>query len=84
MHCAYEQVSLRLESLDRHVAGLSAKIDALGQRLDTKIDAFAGTVDAKFGILGAKIDKRFLWTVGIIFGSWLTTMLGVVGLFLKR
>jgi tetrahydromethanopterin S-methyltransferase subunit G len=74
---AYEQVNHRLDSMDRHIDSLGKKIDALGNRLDAKIDALAAMIDAK-------IDKRFLWTVGIMFGSWLTTMLGVLGLFLKR
>jgi len=63
---AYEQVSQRLTTIDLRLDGLDRKIDLRFDSLDKKIDA----VDAKH-------DQRFMWTVGIIVSTWLTTIASI-------
>jgi uncharacterized Rmd1/YagE family protein len=61
---AYEQVSQRLMNIDPRFDALDRKINLLHEAVDKKIDM----IDAK------KIDQRFMWTVGIILTTWVTTM----------
>ena len=89
---AYEQVSQRLMNIDPRFDGvdrkidlrfdaLDKKIDAVRDALDNKIDALGQRLDAKIEALGqrldAKIDQRFMWTVGIIVTTWLTTIASI-------
>ena len=79
------KIDLRFDALDKKIDAvrdaLDNKIDALGQRLDAKIDALGQRLDAKIEALGqrldAKIDQRFMWTVGIIVTTWLTTIASI-------
>ena len=78
---AYDQVSQRLMNIDPRFDGFDRKIDlrfdALDKKIDAleaKIDALEAKVDAKVAALDAKIDQRFMWTVGIIVSTWLTSI----------
>jgi hypothetical protein len=75
---AYEQVSQRLMNIDPRFDALDRKIDLLRDSLDKKIEALDAKTDQRFDALeqriDAKIDQRFMWTVGIIVTTWLTTM----------
>ena len=64
---AYEQASQRLTNIDLRFDALDRKIDLLREALDKKIDA-----------LDAKIDQRFMWAVGIMITTWLTTMGSII------
>jgi hypothetical protein len=69
---AYEQVSQRLMSIDLRLDGLDRKIDLFRDVLDKKIDALDAKIDAK-------IDQRFMWTVGVVVTTWLTTIATTIG-----
>lgn len=63
---AYEQVSQRLTNIDLRLDGLDRKIDLFRDALDKKIDA-----------LGAKMNQRFMWTVGVVVTTWVTTIASI-------
>ncbi len=58
----YEQVNQRLASIDQRFASIDLRFSSIDQRLDA---------------LDTKIDQRFMWTIGAILGSWLTTILAI-------
>jgi uncharacterized coiled-coil protein SlyX len=77
---AYEQVNLRLASMDGRLDSLDRRMDSL----DRRMDSLGRKVDQFFTALDGKIDSRFMWTIGVVLASWLTTSLGIAGLFLRR
>lgn len=68
---AYQQVSDRLNSIDR-------RLDGFEQRVDARFEA----MDARFAALDAKFDRRFdglQWRITTLtFGSWLTLMIAIL------
>jgi hypothetical protein len=52
---AYEQVSQRLDGMDRRLDGIDRRLDSMEQRFDKR-----------FVSLEQKIDRHFLWVVGLI------------------
>jgi quinol-cytochrome oxidoreductase complex cytochrome b subunit len=64
---AYEQVSQRLMNIDPRFDGVDRKIDLRFDALDKKIDALEAKIDAK-------ADQRFMWTIGFVLTTWLTSM----------
>jgi tetrahydromethanopterin S-methyltransferase subunit G len=73
-----EAVETKLtQRIDALEGRLDAKIDALEGRLDKKIDALEGRLDVKIDALDKKIDQRFMWTVGLIVTTWLTTIASI-------
>ena len=74
---AYEQVSLRLTHIDPRFDALDRKIDLRFDALDTKIDQFRDALDTK-------IDQRFMWTVGIIVSTWVTSIGTTIALYLHH
>jgi uncharacterized Rmd1/YagE family protein len=67
---AYEQVSQRLMNIDLRLDALDRKIDLLPDVLDKKIDLLRDGLDKK-------IDQRFMWTVGVVVMTWLTTIASI-------
>jgi hypothetical protein len=67
---AYEQTSQRLAAIDLRFDGVDRRFDAI----DRRFDAF----DRRFNALDRKIDERFLWTIGVVLSTWLTTMLAIL------
>ncbi len=78
---AYDQISQRLTNIDPRFDTLDRKIDLLRDTLDKKIDALDAKVDQRFSALEqrieTKIDQRFMWTVGIVVTTWLTTIASI-------
>jgi hypothetical protein len=68
---AYEQVGQRLTSIDLRLDGVERKIDALRDAMDTKIDSLRDGMETK-------IDQRFMWTIGIVLTTWLTTIASII------
>ncbi len=60
---SYHQVADRLNGIDR-------RLDAF----DRKIDARFAQVDARFG----HVEQQFMWVIGLIVTSWVTTILAVL------
>jgi hypothetical protein len=78
---AYEQVSQRLMNIDPRFDALDRKIDLLRDGLDKKIDLLRDGLDKKIDLLrdglDKKIDQRFMWTVGVVVTTWLTTIASI-------
>lgn len=60
---AYEQTAQRLAAID-------LRFDAIDRRFDA--------VDRRFDSLDRKIDERFMWTIGVVIATWLTTIVAIV------
>jgi hypothetical protein len=82
---AYEQVGHRLTAIDLRFDALDRKIDLVRDALDKKIDQRIETLDKKIDqriealdqSLSAKIDQRFMWTIGVVVSTWLTTLAAI-------
>lgn len=67
---AYLQVADRLNGIDMRFDGLDRKIDGL----DRKIDALRDSIATSF----REVDRRFMWLIGMIVTSWVTTILAIL------
>lgn len=67
---AFDQMGERLNSIDRRLDGVDRRIDSLEQRMDVRFNA----IDVRFN----GMDLRFNWLIGIIVGTWITTILTVL------
>ena len=63
---AFEKAAQRLNSIDSRLDGIDRRIDGL----DRKVDALGDRLDRK-------IDQRFMWTIGVVLSTWLSTMLAI-------
>jgi uncharacterized Rmd1/YagE family protein len=70
---AYEQVSQRLMNVDPRFDALDRRIDLFRDALEKKIDALEKKIDA----VDAKNDHRFMWMVGIVVTTWLSTIASI-------
>ena len=68
--------SLESESSQKLLFYLLEKMDKLDTKLDDRIDKLDGRIDK----LDAKIDSRFLWTIGIMF----TSFIGIITIMLSK
>ncbi len=81
---AYEQIPTRLNSIDTRLDGIDTRLDRMDTRLDridirldrfdTRLDRFDAKVDGKFDTLHTEVSTQFRWIVGLIFGTWVTTI----------
>jgi len=62
--------------LEIRMARLEGVYEQVNQRL-ASIDARFASIDARFDAIDRKIDERFMWTIGVVLGTWLTTILAV-------
>lgn len=68
---AFDQVSERLNNIDRTVASLA-------QRLDGRVDALAQRLDGRIDFLTQRMDVRFNWLTGVVIATWITTILTIL------
>ena len=66
---AYEQISKRLDSIDARLDNIDSRFD----RVDAKFDG----VNGKFDSLRGEVSMQFRWITGMIFGTWVTTILAI-------
>ena len=59
---AYEQITKRLDSIDARLEHFDAKFDG---------------IDGKFDGLRSELTTNFRWITGMIFGTWVTTILTI-------
>jgi tetrahydromethanopterin S-methyltransferase subunit G len=74
---AFEQIGRHLASIDSRFASIDSRFASI----DARLDAMDSKIDFVYRALDAKIDSRFMWTIGVVLGSWLTT---IAGIFLHR
>ena len=58
------------------MAHLEGAYEQTSQRL-AAIDLRFDAIDRRFDGLDRKIDERFLWTIGVVFATWLTTIIAI-------
>jgi tetrahydromethanopterin S-methyltransferase subunit G len=61
------------EQVNQRLAGFDLRFDAI----DRKLEAMRSDLVERF-------DQRFIWTIGIVFTCWFTTMLGIIGILVER
>ncbi len=74
---SYHQVADRLNGIDLRLNGIDLRLNGIDRRLDAfdqKIDARFAQVDARFG----HVEQQFMWVIGLIVTSWVTTILAVL------
>ena len=64
---AFVQVGDRLNTIDR-------RIESLEDRMESRFSRLEATLEARFG----QIDQRFMWLIGIVVATWITTMLTLI------
>lgn len=70
----YEQVNERLGSIESRLNTQFAAIDGRFTAVDARFVALDRKIDDVYRALDGKIDQRFMWTIGIVVGTWLTTL----------
>ena len=63
---------------DAKIDSLDTKIDGLRTGVDTKIDGLEVKIDGFRTGVDTKIDRNLRWTVGLIVGSWMSTMSAIL------
>jgi tetrahydromethanopterin S-methyltransferase subunit G len=66
-------LEVRMAHLEGVVQQIGERLSSIDRRLDS-IDGRFGQVDSRF----AQIDSRFNWLIGIVIGTWITTILTVL------
>ena len=69
-----------LEKMDKLDRKFDDRIDKLDAKLDDRIDKLDAKIDDRIDKLDAKIDSRFLWTIGIMF----TSFIGIITIMLSK
>lgn len=72
----YEQVSQRLASFEQRFDSVDRRFDSIDRRFDA-VDRRFDAVDRKFSLLEERVDQRFLWTIGVVLSTWLTTIVAI-------
>lgn len=84
----YEQVSQRLAGFELRFDAIDRRFEAIDRRFEA-IDHRFDAVDRRFDLMDRKIetfrsevldklDGRFMWTIGVVLGTWITTILAVI------
>jgi tetrahydromethanopterin S-methyltransferase subunit G len=62
-----------------------ARIEGAFEQIDKRFDSFERMVDSRFsrvesrlGRLEDRLESRFTWLVGIVVGTWMTTILTIL------
>jgi len=74
---AYEQTTERLAGFDLRFDSFDRKLDSMRADLTVKIDEVRKELEAR-------IDGRFMWTIGVVMSTWITTMLGILALLARH
>lgn len=71
---AYEQIDRRLADLRQELA---ERFGALEQRVGSVEQRLAG-IELRMDDSFARVDQKFTWVVGIVVGTWITTILTIL------
>jgi tetrahydromethanopterin S-methyltransferase subunit G len=78
---AFDQVNERLSSLDWRLGSFQQTVALRFDEVDRRIDGRFGQTEARFAQIDvrfAQIDTRFNWLIGIVIGTWITTILTIL------
>ena len=68
-----QQIGERLSSIDRRLDSIDGRFNQVDSRF-AQIDARFAQIDARF----AQVDARFNWLIGIVIGTWITTIFTIL------
>jgi tetrahydromethanopterin S-methyltransferase subunit G len=71
---AYRQVADRLNGIDGRLNSMDNRLEAVDRKIDTRADA----LDRAMGDMRRDMNQRFMWMIGMIMTSWVTTILTVL------
>lgn len=74
---AYEQTSRRPAAIDLRFDAIDRRFDAVDRKFDDLRTAVYDRIDSLRLDLDGHIDQRFIWTIGVIVGTWLATILAI-------
>jgi tetrahydromethanopterin S-methyltransferase subunit G len=78
---AFDRVNERLSSLDRRLDSFAHTVALRFDEIDRRFEGCFGQTDSRFAQLDgrfAQIDTRFNWLIGIVIGTWITTILTIL------
>ena len=88
---AYEQVDARLHDIGQGVESLRAETNARFAEVNGTIGSLRAEMNARFAevnstieSLRAETNSRFNTLMVIMIGSWITTILAIIGLYFTR
>jgi len=70
---AFEQLDQRLGDLRSNLDARFAQVDLRFIQVENRLDG----LDRKIDGLRSDVDQKFLWMMGIMFGSWVTIILAI-------
>ncbi|HUZ49314.1 MAG TPA: hypothetical protein VMW12_06165 [Candidatus Dormibacteraeota bacterium] len=70
---AFEQLDQRLGDLRSNLDARFAQVDVRFIQVENRLDG----LDRKIDGLRSDVDQKFLWMMGIMFGSWVTIILAI-------
>ena len=79
------KIDLRFDSLYAKIAGLEDRIDQRLVSLESRMDQRLVSLESRMGDhlvaletrVDKKIDSRFVWSVGIVVTTWLSTIVSI-------
>ncbi|MGH7736728.1 MAG: hypothetical protein ACREMP_02480 [Candidatus Tyrphobacter sp.] len=70
-------------SVESRMAHLEGAFEQINWHL-ASIDSRFTAIDMRFDAMDRKIDQRFMWTIGVVVGTWVTTMLGILAILARH
>ncbi len=65
-----EQIRDRLNGVDVRLTGIDARLTAIEHTIDLRFSQ----LEPRF----SQIDSRFIWLIGVVIGTWITTILTIL------
>ncbi|HEX4013463.1 MAG TPA: hypothetical protein VHX17_06150 [Candidatus Cybelea sp.] len=75
-----QPLDVRMAHLEGVVQQIGERLNSIDRRLDS-IDGRFAQVDARFAQIDlrfAQVDARFNWVIGVVIGTWITTILTIL------
>jgi flagellar capping protein FliD len=75
------QIADRLNSIDNRVAHLETRMDGRFAQVDgrfAQVDARFAQMDGRLAALEGRTSQQFMWIVGLIVSTWITTVLTIL------
>lgn len=78
---AFVQVGERLNSMDRRLDSIEHLLQSRDQNTQSRFGQLEQALSSRFAQVDARfalIDQRLTWLIGIVVGTWITTILTVL------
>ena len=77
---AYEGVNARLHDIGQSVESLRAEMKTRFAEVNSTVESLRAETNSRF----AEVNNRFNTLMIIMIGSWITTILAIIGLYFTR